>query len=219
MWICNISLYRQRVNLCFARRTKIERHASLHSREISRRGRKDKTRNRRRRDRDDVGEVESFRDTSDISVRQFASRSANDAHYLCNGVFRLFDSLQVALIPQPNRRRVNFSRFKKLFLFFSFSFLKRDVYLWEYYKQGDGSRYIERDVRNSIIFRFKTIIGRLTCRLGWRAVWFFFPVGSLLQLFLPRGWCFLAFPGKKFSRSPSPFQVYFCSFLLGDEGS
>lgn len=93
MWICNISLYRQRVNLCFARRTKIERHASLHSREISRKGRKDKTRNRRRRDWDDVGEVESFRDTSDISVRQFASRSANDAHYLCNGVFRLFDSL------------------------------------------------------------------------------------------------------------------------------
>lgn len=117
MWICNISLYRQRVNLCFARRTKIERHASLHSREISRRGRKDKTRNRRRRDWDDVGEVESFRDTSDISVRQFASRSANDAHYLCNGVFRLFDSLQVALIPQPNRRRVNFSVLRNCFFF------------------------------------------------------------------------------------------------------
>lgn len=111
MWIFNISLYRQRVNLCFARRTKI------HSREISRRGRKDKTRNRRRRDRDDVGEVESFRDTSDISVRQFASRSANDAHYLCNGVFRLFDSLPAALIPRPNRRRVNFSILRNCFFF------------------------------------------------------------------------------------------------------
>lgn len=217
MWICNISLYRQRVNLCFARRTKIERHASLHSREISRRGRKDKTRNRRRRDRDDVGEVISRYE------RYIGAPVCITIRKRCALLMqRCVPSLWFAASrshPATKSSPSEFLRFKKLFLFLSLSFLKRDVYLWEYYKQGDRSRYIERDVRNSIIFRFKTIIGRLTCRLGWRAVWFFFPVGSLLQLFLPRGWCFLAFPGKKFSRSPSPFQVYFCSFLLGDEGS